>query len=336
MKLGTMPSVLEHGNDVHSKAALLECFAITLSIGSKLGARLKILDNDMNEDHLALLKMGVETYLSHYDDRDLEPIESFLPYDFADEVNRYQWRMMAGLLVSDELREVTNILNGWQSALLQWHTWNRALEAFDEQDAWELRREFVEACAHQCLLQPSSVRDMLLFAATNAIHQVRLAMGNEYRDHLEGDPAKPGDRPQHLSRWRKEQRLESLMAPWPAAQRWFHLLRRIDDDVYRKSTFDYRNRAAHAIAPRLAVGHVGFVSRHVEQATKLEEQADGSYLQVSVPGKMVVSYGFGGTPPLDMEAARIANLEQYRRTRECFESYRRFLSNAMAGMQLRR
>lgn len=68
----------------------------------------------MNADHLALLKNGVAAYLGHYDDGNLEPVGSFLPYDFKDEVNRYQWRMMADLLVNDELREVTNILNGWQ------------------------------------------------------------------------------------------------------------------------------------------------------------------------------------------------------------------------------
>lgn len=289
----------------------------------------------MNADHLALLRKGVETYLSQYDGGCLEPVESFLPYGFDKEVDLYQWKMMADLLVKDEFREVTNIFNGWQSGLLQWHAWNKTLEAFDEQEAWELRSEFVEACAHQCLLQPSSIRDMLVFVATNAIHQVRLALGNGYRDHLDGDPIKPGERPQHLSRRRKEQRLERLMAPWQAAEQWFDSLRRINDDVYRKTTFDYRNRSAHAIAPRLAVGHVGVVTRHVEQATELEKQADGSYLQVSVPGKMVVSYGFGGTPPLDMDAARIANLEQYRQARECFESYRRLLSGAMAGMPLR-
>ena len=289
----------------------------------------------MDGDQLAFLRKGLDAYLSHYDDGNLDPVESYLPYDFRDEIDRHQWQLMAGHLVSGELNEVTNSLNGWQSALLQWHAWNRALEGFDEQDAWELRREFVEACAHLCLLQPYSVRDMLVFVATNAIHQVRLALGNGYRDRLEGDPAAPGDRPKHLSRRGKEQRLERLMAPWPDATPWFDLLRRIDDDAYRKTTFDYRNRAAHAIAPRLAVGHVGVVTRHVVQATELERQPDGTYLQVSVPGKMVVSYGFGGTPPLDMEAARVANLEQYRRARACFERYRRLLSGAMTELPLR-
>lgn len=286
----------------------------------------------MNGDHLTLLRKGVDAYLSHYDDGNLDPGDSYLPYDFEDEVDGYQWQLMGGRLVSGELNEATNNLNGWQSALLQWHAWNRALEGFDEQEAWELRREFVEACAHQCLLQPYSVRDMLVFVATNALHQVRLALGNGYRDYLEGDPTSPDSRPRHLTRRGKEQRLERLMAPWPDAAPWFDALRRIDDDAYRKTTFDYRNRAAHAIAPGLAVGHVGVVTRRVVQATELERQPDGAYRQVAVPGKMVVSYGFGGTPPLDMEAYRIANLEQYRRARACFERYRRLLSDAMAGI----
>ena len=51
---------------------------------------------------------------------------------------------------------------------------------------------------------------------------------------------------------------------------------------------------------------------------------------------MVVSYGFGGTPPLDMEEARIANLEQYQRAHACFESYRRILSAAMAEMPFKK
>ena len=289
----------------------------------------------MDGDQLAFLRKGLDAYLNHYDEGNLDPVESYLPYDFRDEVERYQWRLMAGEMVSGELNEVTNNLNGWQSALLQWHAWNRALDGFGEQEAWELRKEFVEACAHQCLLQPSSARDTLVFIATNAFHQLRLSLGNGYRDHLEGDPTTPGERPQHLTRRKKEKRLERLVAPWPEAASWFDLLRQIDDDGYRKSTFDYRNRAAHAIAPHLAIGHVGFITRRVVQATRLQMQPDGSYRDMPVPGKMVVSYGFGGTPPLDMEAARMANLEQYRRARACFEHYRRLLSGAMAELPLR-
>lgn len=280
------------------------------------------------------MRRATEAYFRHYDDGDLQPADSFLPYDFCDEVGQYKWRMMANMLVVDELREVTNILNGWQAALLQWHTWNRALEPFDEPGCWELRKEFVEAVAHQCLLQPASSRDAIVFAATNSLHQVRLVVEDGYRDHLDGDPERPGCRPRYLPRKEKEKRLKKLMTPWRGAEAWFFLLGKIDDEEYRRSTFDYRNRFAHAIAPRLGVGHVGMVTRFVEQATEIRRQEDGTFRRVPIPGKMSVSYGFGGTPPLDMEAARKANVEQYLRTRACFLGYRDILSSAMADMPM--
>lgn len=292
-------------------------------------------ESTVSLDHTALMRRATEAYFCHYDDGDLQPAGSFLPYDFDDEVGRYKWRMMANMLVVDELREVTNILNGWQAALLQWHAWNRALEPFDEQECWGLRKEFVEAVAHQCLLQPASSRDAIVFAATNSLHQVRLVVEDGYRDHLDGDPEKPGRRPRHLPRKEKEKRLKKLMAPWRGAGAWFFLLDKIDDEEYRGSTFDYRNRFAHAIAPRLGVGHVGMVTRSVAQATEMKAQKDGTYRDVPIPGKMYVRYGFGGTPPLDMEVARKANMEQYLRTRACFLGYRDILSIAMADMPKR-
>lgn len=46
-------------------------------------------------------------------------------------------------------------------------------------------------------------------------------------------------------------------------------------------------------------------------------------------------YGFGeGIPPLDLEKAHAANLEQYRRARKCYESYRKLLATGMKAMPL--
>lgn len=237
-------------------------------------------------------------------------------------------------MVKDELREITNIMNGWHGSLHRWHAWNQVLGVYEEQEAWELRREFVEANAHQCLLQPSAIRDSLTFMATNAIHQVRLALGNGYSDYLEGDPVAPGEQPKYFTRRKKEQRLAELMAPWSEAKQFITLLHRIDDAAYRKVTFDYRNRTSHAIGPRLAVGFTRFVTRSIVQVTKMASQPDGTFMPVLVPDKVSVSYALGGTPPLDMEAARITNLDQYHLARKCFECYRGLLDQAMFAMQV--
>lgn len=281
----------------------------------------------MDAKHVSLLRSGFAAYLARLDGTPA----NLLSHDF-DHIDRHQWSMLGGEMVKDELREITNILNGWHVSLLRWRAWNEVLAGFDEQDSWQLRDEFVEALAHQCLLQPSAIRDSLTFVATNAIHQVRLAAENGYRDKLEGDPEAPGEQAKHLTRRRRERRLEKLMAPWPESRQFLELLCRIDDSQYRHSTFDYRNRCSHAIGPRLAIGFTRTVTRTVGPARELAQQPDGSFMMTPVPGKMSVSYGFGGTPPLDMDKAQIINFEQHLRARSCFDCYRSLLARTMSTM----
>lgn len=111
-------------------------------------------------------------------------------------------------------------------------------------------------------------------------------------------------------------------------------LRTIDDEAYRTATSDYRNLNSHAIGPRLAIGVTRAVVRSVRQATTMSKQTDDTYLSTSIPGKMAVRYGFGGIGPLDVEAARLANLDQYRRARRCFEKFRALLQAGLMSMPL--
>lgn len=97
----------------------------------------------------------------------------------------------AAELVRGEVREMTNLINTWRGRLKQWQTWNQAIEGYDFNDAWEIRREFLEPLVHYCLLQPSSIRDALATVAANVFHQVRLAQDTGYLDVLEGEPKGP-------------------------------------------------------------------------------------------------------------------------------------------------
>ena len=64
----------------------------------------------------------------------------------------------------------------------------------------------------------------------------------------------------------------------------------------------------------------------------MEQQDDGTYEQRPIPGKMAVSYAFGGIPPLDMEQARTANLDQYVRARATYDRYRILLAAGMSAL----
>lgn len=277
-----------------------------------------------------LLRRGLEAYLSAREDDGLEPAEGYLSYDVTP-IDQVQWRQPGATLVKDELCELTNLLHGWHQSLRRWHAWNRALLDVPSAEAWEWRMEFVEARVHQCLLQPSALRDALTFVATNAVHQMRLVLEKEYRDRLDGDPV-PGKPVRFLTRRQKETRLKTLLAPWPVADAFLAELQSLDDVAYRATTFDYRNRTSHAIGPRLAVGLTGTVVRSVVPATTMQTQPDGTFAEVPLPGKQSVRYAIGGTPPLDLEQARLANLDQYRRARACFERFREHLFAATAAM----
>lgn len=285
----------------------------------------------MSTDRNNLLRTAFNAYLLKLNGDKLEPVEAYLPYDF-DDIDAHQWHTLGDQMVKDELRELTNNLNHWHGSLRRWQAWNTIIQPYDPDDAWELRREFLEALAHHCLLTPSSIRDTLTFVATNSIHQVRLMASKEYRDYLEGDPKNPSEKPKHLTRRQKEKRLADLISIWPDAPEFMASLRKIDDEAYRNLTSDYRNRNTHSIGPRLGIGITSTVVRSVQQATMMSKQPGGKYMPTPIPGKMSVSYGFGGTEPLDMEKARAANLNQYRRARECYTKYRGLLSASLASM----
>lgn len=285
----------------------------------------------MTTQYTAFLRKAFSRYLSKLNAGGIEPQLDYLLYDFDEKVAEYQWRMFGGTMVTDEFREITNIINHWHGLLLRWHAWNKAIAGYKEDEAWTLRREFLESLAHHCLLSPSAARDTLTFVATNSIHQLRLALGNGYKDRLIGD-AEPGKKPRHLTRTGKEQRLKSLLSPWSEGGALVAAIEAIDDRAYRVATSDYRNRSSHAIGPRLALGHTQSVTRSVVPATHLKQQPDGTYKDEAILGKMSVRYGVGGTPPLDMEQARKNNLAQYFRARGAFETYRNLLFSQMSKL----
>ena len=285
----------------------------------------------MNNDASDLLRSAFDAYLIRRKSGGLEPSEKYLPYDF-DRIDEFQWRLLGNDLVTDELREVTNNLNYWHVSLARWQAWNTIIQPYSADKAWELRREFLEPLAHHCLLQPSAIRDTFTSLGTNSLHQVRLASGTDYPDYLEGDPISPGVKPKLLTRSNKEKCLADLISIWPESADFLASLHKIDDKAYRQATSNYRNLASHSISPRLGLGVTRAVVRSVEQATQMTRQPDGTYLPTPIAGKMSVRYDFGGTEPLDMEDARAANLEQYRRARECYANYRIVLSAGLASL----
>lgn len=289
----------------------------------------------MNEDqlkHAQLLREAFNQYLVHVHELPLNPGGKLLSYDF-NFIDGRKWHIFADTLVQCDLRELTNLINGWSNLLCRWHAWSMVLEGREEMEAWELRSEFLDSMVHECLLMPASIRDTITSVATAAFHQVRLSIDRSYHDRLEGEPKTPEERPKPLKRRQKEERLSRLVQVWPSSANFLRTLREINTKDYVVETRDYRNLTAHSIGPRLGIGHTRIVTRSVKQAQDFKKRDDGSYILEDVPGKLVVSYGHGGTPPLNLEVVRAANLAQYEKARVCYVEYRALLEAVVAEIE---
>ncbi|MCK4493349.1 MAG: hypothetical protein KAU26_04795 [Methylococcales bacterium] len=285
------------------------------------------------DEYISFLLDSFKEYLDCRDNFKLEPRCKPLTYEF-DFIANKQWRshFCGEHLVRDEIRELTNCINEWSEFLRNWHPWMMVLKTKDQTEALDLQFEFINTIAHTCLLQPSSIRDTITSIATSTLHQVRLSMDSSYPDFLEGDPT-PYKKAKYLNRKQKERRLAKLSEIWEESLLFIESLRKINTDNYIKKTCDYRNLANHTIAPRFNVGHTRLVTRSVIPSTKMERQKNGTYAEKLIPNKMSVTYGFGGTAPLNLEEMRILNLEQFELTRTCYLKYKHLLKSAVSLMK---
>jgi hypothetical protein len=240
------------------------------------------------------------------------------PFETCDLVETGKWWHMSSWMVSDNLRSVINLINAWRMNLSHWAAWMRVLEGKDEQTFMELQFHFLDHLIFFCMFQPSSFRDALAKVATHAIHQGNLSVRHADQDRLVEDELSKG---QFLDRKKTEKQLRKLGQNWKRSHLLIEYLAKVDSNDYRQITRDYRNSASHAIPPRFGWGEINFVTRSLVNHEELVDQGDGTYQLVADPNRKVVSYAFGGTPPLNLEEIYQANLREHELASQALESY---------------
>lgn len=293
-------------------------------------------DDDMEPLTGTQLRSAFASYLERYEAvTGLLPDPVPLPFDPVPSIHTAVWSVLGDAMVAGELSELTNLLNQWMGALRRWNAWNEVLAGLPEEVRWGVEWELVEPIAFMCMFQPSAARDRFTFVATNALHQIRLARDPATKDELLGDAKPPKYLKHYPSRAKKEEQLRKLAAAWPTGAEFIEAHELLDDDGYEAVSSDFRNRASHAIAPRFSIGITSIVVRERVQQTAMEEQPDGTYDEVAVPGKMATSYSYGGTSPLGMQQAWETNLAQFEFAKRCFFAYIALLREATAAMPQR-
>ena len=253
-----------------------------------------------------------------------------LSYDLSQAAEDAPWRLpFLGFLMGGELRESLNDIHSWADQLVTLQAWAQMLEknALNEDDKWTVRRHFVEPLATWCLLQPSATRDRLGNVATNLVHQGRLASEKGYIDELKQDKNRG-----YLTRPNREKQLQKIAKVFGSFGTFFSRLKALDDVGFRHTTFNFRNRASHGIAPRFEFGLTQMVTRTKVAHEDLAEQPDGTYQVVKDPLKQVISYGFGGTEPLKFAFIHTITLAEFHKARGVMDAYLLLVTEVIAGL----
>jgi hypothetical protein len=251
-------------------------------------------------------KLFEEAHRRYWDELESRRGTSSIPLSYAavEEVRKGKWLPFIDMMVSDELRETINLMNAWRGQLFAWSIWATILPTFEEYDRWSVQMQQVDPLAFACMFQASAMRDRLCMIVTNAIHQANLVALPGHKDSLEQDE-------RFLRRFEKEKQLERLGRTWTTFGQFRKDLVSINTADYRQETRNFRNQSSHAIAPRFEVGYTNTVMRYRTPSEKMVLQPDGSYSLVRHPSRMVVAYGFGGTPPLKNQEMVTATEKQH-------------------------
>ena len=134
-----------------------------------------------------------------------------------------------------------------------------------------------------------------------------------------------------LRRFEYEAQLQRIGSRWSSSKAFVEKLTELDGPAYRRTTRNFRNRASHAIAPRFEIGITDLVTRKIVPATKIEQQGDGTFRSVEIPGKKNVQYGFGGTQPLKLDEALQANAKEFTLAQAAMHAYETLLDELIAA-----
>ena len=265
------------------------------------------------------------------------------PYDLCEgeELDTAYNVPFVDLQIKNDLRSLINCLNRWVTEARKWQAWIPVLDEYDETDRWDLRIEFVDPIAHQCLLEPSAMRDRLLRALHFLLHHGNMSVNPEYKDVFQADVRTKkmlgrGDAvisERHMSRREFEEDISRLSHGWDAAHSVIEKLKKLDDESVREVTLDFRNAASHSIAPQFEFGINPYVTRGIRYAQIAENHSDGTVTWNDDKTHTVVSYGFGERDPLQRRQTFQVIRDQVKHAQDAIVLYEALLREVVGRIK---
>lgn len=251
-----------------------------------------------------------------------------LSYKLSNQISDIRFSLpFVQLGISDDLRELINLINSWCNQLTNWLIWLEVLENFNEDEQWSLQYNFIEPIIFLCMFQPSAMKDRFISIATTALHQASLTVKSDYEDKLDNDK-------HFLNRSGAEKQLNKIGSSWVSFFDFQKLFQLLNSKEYIHKTKNYRNSASHGISPRFELGETNLITRSLVPMTYLEENENGTFNLKEDKSKKTIAYGFGGIEPLDMRTIYNLNMLEYNKTVSTLTAYENLLEEIIKMIEL--
>ena len=109
---------------------------------------------------------------------------SYLPYDIVHEIQPNDWPTMTSEIVSGQLLAVINGINQFQTEINSLDAWARVLPDLSEAEAGSFTISHISSVGFFCLNQPYALKERIIHAATQIIHQGNRRTDRTYLDQL--------------------------------------------------------------------------------------------------------------------------------------------------------
>ncbi|WP_176000643.1 integrase [Burkholderia vietnamiensis] len=221
----------------------------------------------------------------------------FMPYGWGALPQRLSGDWIAYAEMFNEFsQELANTINDLTRYTHQLTAWRDVVDKLDDEGKFNVAVEFVDPLATIALNLPYVIRSRFIFAAAHLSHQAgRTMVPKGWKDDL------PLDDEIYF------EQADAVGGQWKTYTKFKTKLERISDRAYQVKTKNFRNTYNHRFSPRVVLGQMNIVTRHVDAKTKQ------------------VSYGFGSTPPLTLRLVVELLEEQCQRCYKAFEAFQKLV-----------
>lgn len=244
--------------------------------------------------------MSLELYKRYLDELpSTEGVGRIMPYGWIDLPEKLDMTFMTYVeMVKEYGREIANGINAFTISLRRLAAWGRvAASLTDDKERHSLLHEFVDGPVTLALITPYVLRSRVIFATAHVSHQLNLLREDAWREDqlpLDGDI------------WFETADLQGK--PWKRYSKLKLALEKLGSKGFQTVTEDFRNAFTHRFSARIGVGITNAVTRNVDA------------------GSGNVTYGFGGTPPLELDQVIALLVTEAEKAYAVFERFQNFVA----------